>query len=125
FNIMNKKLLAYINLAVGALALSFIFSALFLAITRPSSIPVLDEAALKGSLPKNAFSYPKEAYTAIGEPFLNLKYSPMTSQLPDLKKNLVFYGKNGRPDAMLTKPQLHFSFNNNKTITAVFPGEKL
>jgi len=122
---MHKNLLTSINLATGALAIALTLSALFLVLSRPSEILVVDEASSKGKMPKNSFAHKKSAYNAIGEPFLSLKYQPMTVQLPDLKKTLIFYGKNGRPDAMLTKPHLHFSFNGNKTISAVFPGEKL
>lgn len=123
---MHKNLLKLINLTVGVFACLLLAAALTLSILRPSSIAIEHTSSFKGGMPKNAFSLSKDAYDAIEKPFLHLKYRPMTAQLPDLKKTLTFYGKNGRPDAMLTKPHLHFSFTgNNKAISAVFPGEKL
>lgn len=122
---MQKNILTYINLSLGALASCLVFAALFLYLSRESEIVVVDAASFKGAMPKNAFALPKSSYNGIGEPFLTLKYHPMSSQLPDLKKTIIFYGKNGRPDAMLTKPHLHFSFSGSKIISAVFPGEKI
>jgi len=122
---MKKIILTYINISIGALALCLVVATLILSLSRPNEIIVVDAASFKGSMPKNAFALPKISYNAIAEPFLTMKYHPMTSQLPDLKKTLTFYGKNGRPDAMLTKPHLHFSFNSGKVISAVFPEEKL
>lgn len=113
------------NIFLGAVSGILIMAAIILAVIRVSDIAVVDEMSFKGNMPKNAFALSKLSYDAIKEPFLSLKYHPMTSQIPDLKKTLIFYGKNGRPDAMLTKPHLHFSFNGNKAVTAVFPGEKL
>jgi hypothetical protein len=122
---MQKKIITLINLTLAGTAACLILLAAFFALTRPNEIVVVDEASFKGSMPKNAFAHAKDSYDAIKDPFLSLKYHPMSAQLPDLKKTLIFYGKNGRPDAMLTKPHLHFSFNGNKTISAAFPGEKL
>lgn len=122
---MHKNLLNIINLTAFALSCVFIVAAFCLALLRPSEIATQNTSLLKGGMPKNAFSFSKNAYDAINEPFLHLKYHPMTAQVPDLKKSLNFYGKNGRPDAMLTKPHLHFSFTGNKIISAVFPEEKL
>lgn len=122
---MQKTLLISINLTLLAIGSTLVVAALFLSFISKNEIEVIDATAFKGSMPKNAFALSKKSYDAINEPFLALNYHPLTSRLPDIKKALIFYGKNGRPDAMLTKPHLHFSFNGNKTISAVFPGEKL
>lgn len=122
---MQKNILVSINFALIAMVSCLTLLALGFIFLSPNEIEVVDTATFKGSMPKNAFAVSKKSYDAIAEPFLALKYHPLTSQLPDLKKALVFYGKNGRPDAMLTKPHLHFSFTGNKTITAGFPEERL
>lgn len=122
---MYKNLLTSINYSIATLCCLLFAGALFLVVIRPSEIKVIDDEVFKGNIPKNSFALPKESYAAINQPFLNLKYHPRTRELPDLRKTLIFYGKNGRPDALLAKPQLHFSFNGNKSISAVFPGQKL
>ena len=62
---------------------------------------------------------------AIGEPFVHLQFVAPTLQLPDLRNLLVYCGKNGRPDAQLDKPMLHFSFNGLKTVVSTHAGQPL
>ena len=57
--------------------------------------------------------------------FLALEQAPPAMQLPDLRQQLVYYGKNGRPDAQSQHTLLHFSLNGNKTVSSVAPEEKL
>jgi len=123
--LMQKNILVSINFALLALVSCLTLLGLGFIFLSPNEIEVVDTATFKGSMPKNAFALSKISYDAIAEPFLTLKYHPLTSRLPDLKKTLIFYGKNGRPDAMLTKPHLHFSFTGSKTITAGFLEERL
>lgn len=99
--------------------------AMGLTLLRPWEIPVVDEISVKSTLPKGAFTLPKPAYDAIATSALALKFSPMTFQLPDLRKVLTFYGKNGRPDAKNAHAPLHFAFNGNKTASSILPGERL
>lgn len=77
------------------------------------------------SLPKRAFMMPQEAYKKIGEPLLMLQNAPPTIQLPDLKQLLVYYGKNGRPDAQSNRTLLHFSFTGSKNVISMPPEEKI
>ena len=96
---MIRKWLTGINYGMGiAIVLFLLIGFLFLAQCR-TEIPVSDKPPPKSTLPKRAFALPKEAYNAIGPPFLDLQFSPMSMQLPDLKRYLLYYGKNGRPDA--------------------------
>lgn len=121
---MEKKWLNYINLVIG-IALALLVSAtLAFLMARPSEISTATEKANKRVLPKGAFTQTKEAYETINQTIFKLKYSPITFQLPDLRKQLIYYGKNDRPDAKGENPVLHFSFQGNKTITSVLPGEK-
>lgn len=108
----------------GCAALCILLGILFF-LMNSSEIPVSDKPAPKTTLPKSAFSMPKEAYDAIGEPFLSMKFLPMYLQLPDLKKFLVYYGKNGRPDATADRTLMHFAFSGNKTVSSAAPGERL
>lgn len=122
---MSKKWFTYLNYAIAGCTGLFILAAVYLEFARYSEISVVDAASIKTSPPKNAFAQPKEAYERIGEPLLGLKFSSHSMMLPDLKKHLVYYGKNGRPDAHSDIPLLHFAFTGNKAPTSIKPGEKL
>ena len=101
-----------------------IFAA-FYFVSRPNEIQINTIATIKRTLPKNAFTQLKEAYDEWGGSILNLKFYPMTMQLPDLRKYLIYYGKNDRPDAKDAQPVLHLAFTGNKTVTSASPGEKI
>ena len=122
---MVKKWLTWINLLVAGLIAFFILLGLTYLFIRPSDITTSDLPPPKTALPKRAFAQTQEAYDAIGEPMLSLQYAPMSQQLPDLKRFLIYYGKNGRPDATAEKTLMHFSFTGNKVISSVSPGERL
>lgn len=122
---MIKKWLTGINLGLAIAILVFVLLGLLFLFLRPSEIPVSDKPPPKSTLPKRAFVQPKEAYEAVGNGFLSLQFAPMSMQLPDLKKYLLYYGKNGRPDATEENTLLHFSFTGNKAISSVMPGERL
>lgn len=77
------------------------------------------------SLPCCAFSPPSGDYEVIGAPLLHLKRAPLSVRLPDLKRHLIYFGRNGRPDADPVKSQLHFAFNGNKGVAAVLPQQRL
>lgn len=122
---MAKKELFYINCAVAGiciLVLLLIFSQIMSA---PQSVAVSDVKLLKKALPKNSFEQSSAAYGKIDSSLLTLKFAPFTMQLPDLKKHLLYYGKNGRPDAKLEKPLVHLAFNGNKQATPVLLNEKI
>lgn len=122
---MLKQWIGWINYFVAGIAAVLILAGLFYLFLRPSEIPVSDAPPPKTALPKRAFALPKESYDAIGEPLLSLQFAPMSMQLPDLKRYLLYYGKNGRPDAIAERPLLHFAFTGNKSISSVIPGERL
>lgn len=83
------------------------------------------EILKESKLPKGAFELAEGDYQNLAEPILSLEQAPLDVQLPDLRQQLVFYGKNGRPDAQEKHTLLHFSFNGNKTVSSVGPDEKL
>lgn len=122
---MAKKWVALTNLSIAALSVFFIFIALWLFATRPNSYPTQDKPLRKSEVPKGAFSLEKKDYDAIGAPALSLRFSPLGLQLPDLRRHLVYYGKNGRPDSKDENVMLHFAFAGNKSPTSVMPGQRL
>jgi hypothetical protein len=122
---MIKQWLGWLIYAIAGFAACLVLIGCTFLFLRPSEIAVSNASAPKTALPKSAFAQSKEAYNAIGEPLLTLQFAPMSMQLPDLKKYLVYYGKNGRPDAVADKPLLHFAFTGNKAISSVSPGERL
>ncbi len=77
-------------------------------------------------LPKGAFELEENAYQHAGEALFVLQQTPPTMQLPDLRQLLIYYGKNGRPDAQSHHTMLHFSLNgSNKKVVSVSPKERL
>lgn len=122
---MIKKWLSWINLLFGGIAIALVLAGFSLFLLRPGHIPVLNAVSAKSIVPKSSFVLPQHVYDAIGEPTLALKYAPMTMQLPDLKRFLIYYGKNGRPDADPAHPHLHFAFTGNKLPHSVTPGQRL
>lgn len=68
---------------------------------------------------------PKEAYTAITDSIFPLTFLPPTMQLPDLRQQITYHGKNGRPDAQIGRTTLHFGFKGGQNLASVSPGEKV
>lgn len=121
---MLKTWLNWINYGLVGGAALFLFSALFLSFTHAEEIVLPDPTLTKRTLPTNPFAQPKPSCDAISKTF-DLKYSPMTLQLPDLRSHLVYYGKNGRPDAQPEKTVLHFGFLNNPNTSTVLASDRL
>jgi hypothetical protein len=122
---MISQWLTWLNCLLVGLIACFVLAAGALWLKRPSEIACANPIAKQCRLPKNAFAQPLEAYKTMGEPILVLQNAPPSIQLPDLRQQIVYYGKNGRPDARVAGILLHFSFTGNKAITSIAPGEKL
>lgn len=122
---MIRSLLTWINWGLIAISLVLVSSTLFIKLADASEIRVTDPTQTKRALPKCSFSMEKAAYDAIGKAGCDLKFASPGLQLPDLRNHLSYYGKNGRPDAQLNQPVMHFSFAGNSTPIAMLPGEKL
>ncbi|NGX42108.1 MAG: hypothetical protein K940chlam7_00385 [Chlamydiae bacterium] len=118
---MTKNWFYLINLSIAGITLLLVLLTMGYYFARPSEIPIVEVTPEKAKLPKGAFTMEKEKYDAIGPPFLRLKYSPMTLQLPDLRNTLIYYGKNERPDALAEQSLLHFSFSGSKEISSIPP----
>jgi hypothetical protein len=122
---MIRKWLTWINYGMAGAASFFLLLALIFFFMRPTDFPIDDTDVRKLDIPKGAFTRPLKDYEAIGKPALDLAFSPLSVQLPDLRRYLVFYGKNGRPDASEVRPALYFAFTGNKIPTSLVPGERL
>lgn len=122
---MIGQYITWLNCTLLGLALLLGLSGSVYWLKRPSEIVCSNPISKECSLPKGAFELSEQAYQRVGEGILALEQSPPTMQLPDLKQQLVYYGKNGRPDAKKQHTLLHFTLNGNKTVSSIAPGEKL
>jgi hypothetical protein len=122
---INNKWLPWLNSALLSSIGIFILGTAFIALKNSDEIIYSDPEVKVSNLPKGAFALSKDSYIAIGEPVLSLQSEPPSIQVPDLRQQLIYYGKNGRPDAQANKEVLHFSFNGSKQIAAISPKEKL
>ncbi len=122
---MIKNWITWVNRVLIGLIAFFILLTFWYQFSRPSEIPVPKHSHEKMLLPKGTFAKEKEQYDAIGTPFLQLRFSPMSLQLPDLRSYLVYYGRNERPDADEGESMLHFAFAGTKEVASVKPGEPL
>lgn len=79
----------------------------------------------KRDLPPSSFFQGKESYLSFGEAVLTLVMTPPRLHLPNLKGVLLYYGKNGRPDASADFSKLHFGMQGGKALFAALPEEKI
>lgn len=122
---MLSRWLSWLNCAILGVIVFLGAGGVFLWLQHPSEIVCNDPVSKQCRLPKGAFESEEIAYQSIGEPVLSLQVSPPTIQLPDLRALLIYYGKNGRPDAQAGHILLHFSMNGSKSVIAVAPEEPL
>lgn len=122
---MVRDWLNKITLGIAALAVLFIVLAFWYIWSRPASIPPKPAIEEKKKLPERLHKMAEEAYHAIGEPILSLKKSSVSLQLPDLRQQLIYYGKNGRPDALEGSTMLNFGLPGSKAAASIPPVEKL
>lgn len=122
---MYQKFLKAFSLFLALSATLLLSYAFFLFAFAATDFSQRDIASLKKIIPPNSFQQNQEAYNSIGEPVLALKYSPPQLHVPDLRSLMVYYGKNGRPDANGENLKLHFTFNGLKSTHSVFSGEKI
>lgn len=122
---MLKKWITWANGAIAIAAGLLLLSACVFLLMSRSRFPVSELPPKKAAIQKSAFARPEDDYKAIeNAPSLQLAFSPLSVQLPDLRRQLIYYGKNGRPDAKEGRPALFFSFTGNKMPNSLFPGER-
>ena len=122
---MSKTVLIRLNIFLAIVAVGLVLLGGYFHFLRPSEVPPISVTKSQLTPPKGAFVQSSEAYSKIGAPVLKLQTFPITTKLPDLRKTLLYYGKNGRPDAKPEQTQMHFSFLGNKVPSSVLPGERL
>jgi len=122
---MVKKWITWVNLGISGSIGICLLLALILLWMRPTEFPFHDLTARKSNIPRNAFARTPSDYNAISSPALQLTFSPLSVQLPDLRRYLIYYGKNGRPDADLANPIIYLAFTGNKIPAGVSPGQRL
>ncbi len=123
---MINQWLSWLNALLVSLAILLGVAATGFWLSRPSEINTPSPAAKKGGLPKSAFELPQENYNQLGQGILSLQQAAPSMQLPDLRQQLIYYGKNGRPDAHTNYTLLHFSLNGgNKAVISVRPENPL
>lgn len=122
---MVRKWLTWTNYFALGMIFLLLFGAFCFFLMRQTSFTLNEGAARKPQILKGIFARSIQEYEAIGAPALSLAFSPLSIQLPDLRRYLVYYGKNGRPDAKDERPALFFAFTGNKTPTPLFSDERL
>lgn len=122
---MAKKWLNWFSLGIASLCILCLFVAGMIALSRPSSIEPIPPIPEQRQLQKNAFELAAEKYDALNPGLLQIKATPPSIQLPNLKNLLTYYGKNSRPDADKSTPILHFSLTGSKDVISILPQQKI
>jgi hypothetical protein len=123
---MIDRWLSWLNCTLLGLALFLGVAGVVYWVKKPAEIVCDNLRSKECGLPKGAFELPEKAYQQAGELVLALQQAPPIMQLPDLRQQVIYYGKNGRPDAHSENTMLHFSLNgNNKATASIAPSEKL
>lgn len=122
---MSNQWLSWLNCVIVAVVICLVIGMGLVWLQRPSEIVCTNPISKQCRLPKNAFTQPPESYKEIGQPLLVLKDTPPNLQLPDLRQQLIYCGKNGRPDRVTTRPMMHFCFQNVRNVVSVAPGDKI
>lgn len=124
--VMIVRWLSWLNCFLLGLALLLGLGGVVYWLKQPAEIFCGDLHSKECGLPKSAFELAEKVYQQAGESLLALQEAPPTMQLPDLRQQLIYCGKNGRPDAQSEHTLLHFAFNgNHKMVSSIAPKEKL
>lgn len=121
---MVKKWMAWVNFAAAGIVAVLLLATVYLLAMKPKQFPLEDSTVRKLNVPKGAFAKPAQYYDAIKEPVFSLKFAPLSVQLPDLRRQLNYFGRNGRPDAKDESPVLYFAFGTNKVPSSILPGQR-
>lgn len=120
---MVNRWLYWLNYAILGLIVLLCGSMTYIWVSHSDEILVVDPKAKQNGLPKGAFELSSEAYEGIAGTFLALESAPPSLQIPDLKSQLSYAGRNTRPDADPEKTILHFTLNGQKKAT--IPEERI
>lgn len=122
---MVKDWLDKITFGIVALGVLCLAAGFWYWWARPSTIPPKKAIEEKCKLPERAYKMHEDVYHSLGEPILSLKKSTISLQIPDLRQQIIYYGKNGRPDAQAKLIMLNFGIPGSKSTATIAPEEKL
>jgi hypothetical protein len=88
-------------------------------------IPMPSSRIEQQDLPKSLFSGSEEFFQCIGDHLLSLTWVSPQMLLPDLRNELIFNGKNARPDAKKGKAHFHFSLRGSEEKNLIAAGERI
>ena len=117
--------LSWLNCLVLGLSALLGLGGGWLWFNRPSHLSHAPHLSKENRVPKNAFELAESAYEQIDSPLLSLQQVFPNMQLPDLRQQLIYYGKNSRPDAQSAHTLLHFYLSGGKGVVSTPPHERL
>jgi hypothetical protein len=120
-----NRWLSWLNAGLLGGSLILGLATVWLWLKSSAPIEICDPHSKNCLLPKGFFESSLLAYEKINGPLLALEQLPFNLQVPDLRQQLIYYGKNGRPDGQQDHTLLHFSLSGSKTIVSVAPGDKI
>lgn len=106
------------------LSLLVVATCLFLISFKQEEIPVFVPRVEPKELPKSPFASYDEFFPEISNSLLALKWVPPQMQLPDLRQELLFCGKNARPDSLASKASFYFSLKTAQERALIREGER-
>lgn len=110
----QKWLMLYRTL-VGCLIILTLGLLGFYFLAASPSLEVPEPPKKNKALLLNEFAQPKESYSELGNPLLQLSKAPPRLELPDLRQILYFYGNSGRPDIEEGNGSIHFGLKSDPT----------
>jgi hypothetical protein len=113
----------FILILISVLCFSFLAAALFYKFQAIGSYEQPPVAAENAVLPTRSFSFPQSKEPA-QFPILQLDFSPIQLNVPNLQPYLFFHGRNMREDAPKNPPELFFSLSPSKEVMPSRSGEK-
>ena len=122
---MSPLVIQRIGVVLMGGALGLLVGAGLVLWINPTENGPISPLSQEASLPKTSYECPAEAYTAINGPLLQLEKAAPTLQLPDLRQQILFCGKNGRPDVDPTKPSYHFLIAQGKNLVSCATGDPI
>ncbi len=117
------RLISVVNLLLAGIIL--LASIIFIFSGKPEPLSVFVPNVTQKELPKSLFAETDEFFQEIGDGLCALKWVPPQMQLPDLRNELQFFGKNGRPDSLPGKSSFHLCLKGSQEKTLAQEGERL
>jgi len=121
---MKREWFEFVSLSIAASAALLFIGGIYNAMSSPEAMEISTTPKAAATVIDSSFKLPQDSYSIIGTSTMELKRGQRRLQLPDLRRVLVYYGKNNRPDADPSKVVMHFAFIGSKGPSAVTPGKK-